>query len=143
MKMLPLKANYNNGELTFENGIKPPKGQYDVIVIFPENNEIISDDTISEIKDKIIQYENPDKIILHGSYARGDASKYCDLDLIVIKETNISLIERGHDLRWELADYPFEVDLKILTKEEFERWKERNCSYTKTDINKWKVLYEK
>ena len=141
--MLALKARYDDGKLIFKDDVKVPECKDDVIIVFSENNKVISDDTISKIKDKIIQYENPDKIILYGSYARGDASKYCDLDLIVIKETNISLIERGHDLRWELADYPFEVDLKILTKEVFERWKERNCSYSKTDINKWKVLYEK
>ena len=31
---------------------------------------------------------NPEKIILYGSCARGDTSKYSDIDLLIVKKTN-------------------------------------------------------
>ena len=45
---------------------------------------MISEKTIQEAVERLVAAANPNKIILFGSYARGDATEDSDLDLMVI-----------------------------------------------------------
>ncbi len=103
---------------------------------------MISEETINEITNKIIKYENPEKIILFGSYANGNARTNSDLDFMVIKQTDDKIYKRGRDLKWELADYPFEIDLLIKTPNEFLKWSDIPISFNAKVNNKGKILYE-
>ncbi len=103
---------------------------------------MISEKTINEIKDKIVAMENPQKIILFGSYAKGLATEKSDLDLMVIKETDIFVAERGSKLKWDLAYYPFETDLLIKTPKEFNKWQEVDISFNATVQREGRILYE-
>jgi len=55
---------------------------------------MIGEDKISEIVNKIAFGYNPEKIILFGSYAAGNPSEDSDLDLFVIKETDLPRPQR-------------------------------------------------
>ena len=41
---------------------------------------------LDKIKDTIVAEINPDKIILFGSYARGDHNDRSDIDLMILKK---------------------------------------------------------
>ena len=41
---------------------------------------------LNEIKDAIVAEIKPDKIILFGSYARGDSNEHSDIDLMILKK---------------------------------------------------------
>lgn len=41
----------------------------------------------------LIAHEQPDKIILFGSYCAGRVSEWSDLDLVIIKETQAPFLE--------------------------------------------------
>lgn len=68
------------------------------------NTEKITPQLVQYVVDKIVREIQPEKIILFGSYARGDFSRDSDLDLfIVVEDGNESsrLIRRKIDaLLW-------------------------------------------
>ena len=47
----------------------------------------LTDDLINYIVDKIVCSIQPEKILIFGSYARGDSDLDSDLDLLVIKDS--------------------------------------------------------
>ena len=60
---------------------------------------MIGGDKISEIVNKIVSGYSPDKIILFGSYASGKPNENSDLDLFVIKNTNLPRPQRTTHVR--------------------------------------------
>ncbi len=67
------------------------------------NIKIISDDkniqdAFTDIIKSIISNYTPQKIVLFGSYARGEAHEGSDIDLMVIKETSKRFIDRIADV---------------------------------------------
>jgi len=103
---------------------------------------MISQEIINEIRDKIIEMEKPQKIILFGSYAKGTANEKSDLDLLIIEETDLIPPKRAFKLRWELAGYPFDTDLIVKTPKEFNKWQDISISFNATIKREGKVLYE-
>jgi uncharacterized protein len=64
------------------------------------------DDTLNVMTTRIISGFRPERIILFGSYARGDASPDSDIDLLVVmpdgtdrRQTAIAIKEALHDVR--------------------------------------------
>jgi len=49
---------------------------------------MIAEAQLKEIVSKIAENNNPEKIILYGSYAKGNGTEDSDLDIIVIKNTD-------------------------------------------------------
>ena len=62
---------------------------------------------------------DPEKIIVFGSYARGDVDRYSDIDLAIIKRTTKRFIERLVEADSYL-NLPLCVDLFVYTPEEFQ-----------------------
>jgi predicted nucleotidyltransferase len=82
---------------------------------------MISDDVLSEIRERLVSRFHPDKIILFGSQARGTADKRSDIDLLVIcrfKEKRRRLMV---EMDRELSKLDYAFDVVILTPDEFER----------------------
>lgn len=103
---------------------------------------MISKKTINQIKNKLVEIEKPQKIILFGSYARNEANQNSDLDLIIIKKSNKPPHKRGLDSRWYLGSFPFTTDLLIKTPKEFEKWQEISISFNAKVKKEGKILYE-
>jgi len=55
-------------------------------------------DSFTDIIQSIISNYTPQKIVLFGSYARGEAHEGSDIDLMVIKETSKRFIDRIADV---------------------------------------------
>jgi predicted nucleotidyltransferase len=55
--------------------------------------------TIEYIIQKIVSGYAPDKIFLFGSYATGTATVDSDLDLLLIKETQVPVYQRSREVR--------------------------------------------
>jgi len=85
------------------------------------------------------QYGPIEKIILFGSYARGDTDEYSDLDLILIKKTQQRFIER----LVSVPLLPVHADVFVYTPEEFERMKENENPFITSALESAKVLYER
>ncbi len=66
---------------------------------------------------QIVKLANPEKIILYGSFARGNASQWSDIDLAIIGQTRLNFLEKIADS----IDSEFSFDLRGYTKNQFEK----------------------
>jgi uncharacterized protein len=85
----------------------------------------------------------PQKIILFGSRARGDARPDSDFDLLVIKESSEPGYRRDATLYAALADLPVEVDVLVYTPEEVAEWARVPQAFVSTATREGKTIYER
>src|SRR5574341_332232 len=78
-----------------------------------KNPRTISSEEIQAIARQIAQKFNPNKIILFGSYARGNFHSFSDVDLLVVLERN----QNGMDPEIEVAlSVPHQFPMDILVR---------------------------
>lgn len=82
----------------------------------------------------------PEKIILFGSWASGKAGRDSDLDLLLIKETNLPYHERVICAR-RVFHSTMPVDVFVFTPQEIDRHMPDN-PFIYEAINTGKVIYE-
>ncbi|RNC70729.1 MAG: nucleotidyltransferase domain-containing protein [Desulfuromonadales bacterium] len=88
-----------------------------------------------------INYD-PEKIILFGSLAEGNADESSDIDLFVIKETGSSPWDRSAEID-RYIDHRVPVDILVYTPTEIEDRLALNDFFVRDIIEHGKVLYEK
>ncbi|MES2794805.1 MAG: nucleotidyltransferase domain-containing protein [Bacteroidota bacterium] len=98
---------------------------------------------ISEIISKLVSGYNPDKIILFGSYARGKANENSDLDLFVIKDSDLTRPERTMQARKLLFGSMVPIDLIVYTPKEVNDSKNNKYSFVNEVLSSGKTLYER
>lgn len=98
---------------------------------------------INEIVKRIAINYKPEKIILFGSYAQGNYSDESDLDLILIKDTNVPKHKRGIEVRRLFYGLPIPMDINIYTSSEFDNELSNQYSFLSSVISGSKVLYER
>ncbi len=74
---------------------------------------------IDRMVKRIVKRFHPEKIILFGSQARGDAGPDSDVDLLVVMPVEGSVVEQRLDIREALHDIPIPLDIIITTPEDF------------------------
>jgi len=80
------------------------------------------------------------KISLYGSYSRGRADLFTDLDVLVIMDTDKPFIERTAEI-YRLLALPVDADILCYTPGEFERMK--GTAFLQAILADEVVLYEK
>lgn len=104
----------------------------------------ITPELIDYIVEKIVHEIQPEKIILYGSYARGDFHKDSDLDLFIIKDSDESSRKMGMIVDRLLAGRLFSVDVRVRKPSEVEwNFSADNPFYTHHIFEDGKVLYDK
>lgn len=104
---------------------------------------MIKQEKISEIISKIALGYNPDKIILFGSYAIGNPDENSDLDLFVIKNSELPRPQRIVQVRKMLYGAMIPIDLVVYTPSEIEEAKENKYSFVNEVLKTGKILYER
>ena len=77
----------------------------------------------------ILKPYDPERIILFGSRARGEADEHSDYDLIIIKRTDRPFLDRLHDMVPYLREITRPADILVYTPEEFERMGETGLGW--------------
>ena len=100
---------------------------------------------IKTIRDRLVRFYHPDKIILFGSGARGNAGKRSDIDMLVIsdREKHLPRQRRGLDMRLRLADIKTPKDILFYTHDDVKRWETVPQSFINRVLREGKVLYER
>jgi len=86
---------------------------------------MISNEEIKSLVSAVVEASDPDKVILFGSYATGKASTDSDVDIFVVKDSNLP----RHKV--------------VYTPGEVEEWAHVDQSFTATVMQTGKVMYEK
>jgi predicted nucleotidyltransferase len=74
---------------------------------------------IDRLVKRIMEKFRPEKIILFGSHARGEAGPDSDIDLLVVMAVEGSVSEKGLEISLALPDLPVPVDVIVTTPEDF------------------------
>ncbi len=103
----------------------------------------ITPELIDYVVAKIVREIQPEKIILYGSYARGDYHKDSDLDLFIVKdgEESSRMLERKVDRL--LDGRLFSLDVRVRKSEEVAwNFRAQNPFYLHHIFKQGKILYE-
>jgi predicted nucleotidyltransferase len=83
---------------------------------------MISAETIHEVVRSLVEAARPTKVMLFGSYARGDARDDSDIDLLIVEPTVVSKRDEMVRLRRLLRPFRVPVDLIVVSETEFNDW---------------------
>ncbi len=98
---------------------------------------------VRDIVRRIVDAAQPEKVILFGSRARGDARPNSDYDLLVIKASDEPRYRRSVALYIALADLPVEVELMVYTPEEVAEWSNVPQAFVTTAVREGTTIYER
>jgi uncharacterized protein len=79
-----------------------------------------TDKLIAAMVERIVRRFGPKKVILFGSYARGDAGPDSDVDLLIVMPVRGSRHKKAVEIGVALHDIKMAKDLIVVTPEEFE-----------------------
>ncbi len=103
----------------------------------------LNDDLVQDIVRRIVEMAQPDKVILFGSRARGDARPDSDFDVLVIKDSDEPGYRRDALLYLALAGLNAPVDVMVYTPEEIREWSAVPQAFVTTAVREGKVVYER
>jgi len=104
----------------------------------------ITPELIAYITDKIARGIAPQRIVLFGSCARGEATDTSDLDLLVVQDSQASNRQVRREIERLLWGRRFGVDLIVRRPEEVARnVADGNPFYTRHVLGEGRVLYER
>ena len=98
---------------------------------------------LDEMVQRITERFSPDKIILFGSRARGDARPDSDIDLLVLFSEVEDPRQRAVELYQSLLDFPRPMDIVVSTTYRFERYRNVVNTVYWPASREGKVLYER
>jgi predicted nucleotidyltransferase len=103
----------------------------------------VDDLVLNEMVRRLVEAVDPDRIILFGSRARGDARPDSDVDILIIKETNEPIYRRAAPAYRALSGMGVPKDIIWRTPLEVEDWSEVPTYITTRALKEGRVLYEK
>jgi predicted nucleotidyltransferase len=101
------------------------------------------DQVLEQVVKRITATIQPDRIVLFGSRARGDARSGSDYDLLVIRQSSEPRYRRAVPLYVALADLPVEVDVLVYTPQEVREWSGVREAFVTTALRQGTLLYER
>ena len=106
--------------------------------------DIVASETfISTMVDRIVGAFQPSRIILFGSHARGTATEWSDVDLLVVLPNVSDKRDTAIEIRRVLGDLPVCKDIVIATPEEVARRGHLVGTVLRSALREGKVLYER
>jgi predicted nucleotidyltransferase len=97
---------------------------------------------IDDVVRQIVEKFHPQKIILFGSYARGNPRPESDVDLLVVMETKLKETKQALQIDQNLERDLFGLDLIVHTPENLENRIAMGDYFLKEITSKGKILYE-
>ena len=102
---------------------------------------VLSEKQIKCIVEVIVKNYKPDRVILFGSYAKGNPHKWSDLDFMIIKKTRTPFIKRPIEIMDLFNPYPHAMDFFVYTPQEFDKSKNNSGSLAYFVNKEGRVMY--
>lgn len=99
--------------------------------------------SLPEMVERIVKRFDPLRIILFGSFARGEAQRWSDIDLLVILPSAPDRRETTIDILRSLSDSPIPVDIIVTDPEQIARRGNQIGTVLRPALRDGKVLYER
>ena len=101
----------------------------------------ISEKQIRRIVNRIVRQFHPERVILFGSHARGQAGPDSDVDLLIVMPVDGQKREKQVQIRVALHDIRIPKDIIVTTPDDFEWRKEIPGTIEYPAVKEGKVLY--
>jgi predicted nucleotidyltransferase len=98
---------------------------------------------LQQAVDRIATRFHPEKIILFGSRARGQAGPDSDADLLVVMPVDGSKRQQAVQMDLALEGIPIPIDLVVVTPEEVQKYRDAIGTIIHEAVRDGKVLYER
>ena len=112
--------------------------------VSPEGRPAKIDQLIARIVSTIGREYKPQKIILFGSYAYGKATPDSDIDLLIIKDTDVRAVDRFVEVKRIIYDPQLRIPVSplVYTPQELEERLDMGDDFMEEVMREGKVLYE-
>lgn len=100
-------------------------------------------EVIEEMVRRVVERFAPERIILFGSRATGQAAPSSDADLLVVMHCAVSPREQAVEIRKALADLPLAKDIIVVTPEYFTRHRDVVGTVVWPAVREGRPLYER
>ena len=105
--------------------------------------EPVTEDIIQAMVDRIVAKFDPEKVILFGSYARGNPTKDSDVDLLIIMSVESTRRQKMSEIYSYVGAVGFPKDILVFTPEDIEKYGDLVGTVIKPALKEGKVLYER
>lgn len=102
----------------------------------------ITQEEIEYIKKQLIEKFKPSKIILFGSFARGDFNANSDFDFLVVKNDDRRPLDVEQELH-KTIDYHLASDFLFISQKDFQKRLRNNDFFLKEVLSSGKILYDR
>lgn len=105
----------------------------------------VTDDTLDRMVQAIVSEVDPERVILFGSRARGDAGEESDVDLVVVEAEPFGPGRSRHDelvrLYHALADFRVAADVLVYSNADVAYWRDSLNHVLARALREGKTLY--
>jgi len=99
-------------------------------------------ETVDRITGVLLRAARPKRIILFGSWARGDAAQDSDFDVMVVEDNPANRFAEMVRLNRLLRPLNVAVDLLVVSEEKFQYWRDTPGNVYYEAASEGKVLHE-
>ena len=103
----------------------------------------MNEQKIETLKNRIVECEHPETIILFGSYADGTATPASDVDILVVSDSDLPRRQREIELRKRLFGLGMALDMRVLTPDEFNNRLRQGSPFLRQVVSTGKVIYQR
>ena len=90
---------------------------------------MVQEGVLAEISQRLVASLDPERIILFGSQAKGNADPESDIDLfVIVSDSYLSPARRSAEARRYLRGLSVAIDIIVRTRAEFERYRDARTS---------------
>jgi uncharacterized protein len=93
--------------------------------------------------ERIVERFKPEKIILFGSQARGDATQHSDVDLLIVFKEVSNNHEQAVAIRRILSDLSISKDIVVTTQRDIDKYGHLVGTVLRPALKEGRVLYER